>query len=272
MYETMIVVVFDSEGAAYDGSNELKELHQSGDLTVYADAVIAKDSDGQINVRKAEDEGPVGMAVGSLVGAIVGMLAGPAGVAIGLLGGMAAGAIRDVNVGGVNAEFLDDVGLILTPGKSALVAEITEDWRVPLDRRMKALGGTVFRKPRVDVVDDQLERESEALKAEYDAIAQEWEDVGAEVKAEVEDLRNAARAKLDAQGARVRARIEKLQDETNAKLDSIEAQIKTATAEKKVRFEQRKSEIESDLKVRKAKLTRASQLIGEALIPADAHV
>jgi uncharacterized membrane protein len=270
MYETMIVVVFDSEGAAYEGSNKLRELHQSGDLTVYADAVIAKDRDGQIHIRKTEDEGPIGMAVGSLVGAMVGMLAGPAGVAIGMLSGMAAGAIRDVSVAGVNAEFLNDVGLILTPGKSAVVAEITEVWRVPLDRRMKAAGGTVFRRPRVDVVDEQLEREAEALKAEYDAIAQEWEDAGAEAKAEAEALRNAARAKLEAQRDRVQARIEEVRAEANAKLDSLAAQINTATTETKVRFEQRRSEIEADLKDRKAKLERANQLIGEALIPAEA--
>ena len=46
---------------------------------------------------------------------------------------------------GVNAEFLDDVSAKLTPGKWAVVSEISEEWVTPVDTRMEALGGIVFR-------------------------------------------------------------------------------------------------------------------------------
>jgi uncharacterized membrane protein len=40
----MIVVVFESEREAYEGTRVLKELHAEGSLTLYGQAVIAKDA------------------------------------------------------------------------------------------------------------------------------------------------------------------------------------------------------------------------------------
>ena len=62
MYDTMFVAVFDDESAAYKGASALKELHAAGDVAVYASAVIAKDAEGAIAIKQAQDEGPIGMA------------------------------------------------------------------------------------------------------------------------------------------------------------------------------------------------------------------
>ena len=40
----MLVAVFDTEPAAYEGLNALTELHADGDITLYATAVLVKDS------------------------------------------------------------------------------------------------------------------------------------------------------------------------------------------------------------------------------------
>jgi uncharacterized membrane protein len=68
----MIVVVFDNERQAYEGYRALKDLHADGTITLYGDAVIAKDASGTVFVKEAADKGPLGTAVGLLTGSLVG--------------------------------------------------------------------------------------------------------------------------------------------------------------------------------------------------------
>ena len=42
----VLVAVFDTEQAAFEGVSALKELHRDGDITLYASSVIVKDADG----------------------------------------------------------------------------------------------------------------------------------------------------------------------------------------------------------------------------------
>ena len=49
----MLIAVFDSDAAAFEGLNALKDLHKNGDITLYASAVIAKDKTGKIEVKQA---------------------------------------------------------------------------------------------------------------------------------------------------------------------------------------------------------------------------
>ena len=41
-----------------------------------------------------------------------------------------------MNEAGVDADFLDEVSVALTPGKSAVVAEVDEAWVAPVDTRL----------------------------------------------------------------------------------------------------------------------------------------
>jgi hypothetical protein len=63
---------------------------------------------------------------------------------------------------GVGMEFVDEVSRNLTPGKSALVAEVDEYWTIPLGLRMEALGGIVVRQWRLDVEQDLIHNEIRA--------------------------------------------------------------------------------------------------------------
>jgi uncharacterized membrane protein len=62
----VLVAVFDNEAAAFEGLSALRDLHRDGDVTLYASAVVAKDTAGKIAVKQAVDQGPVGTAVGLL--------------------------------------------------------------------------------------------------------------------------------------------------------------------------------------------------------------
>ena len=141
-----IVSVFDNETAAYEGSRAMLDLHAEGNIVLFAGAVISKDSKGTVQIEDAADEGPIGTATGMLVGSLIGAFAGPAGMAIGAAAGGTGGWFADMYNVGVDGQFLQDVGDLMQPGKSAVVAEIAEGWTTPLDTRIEELGGTVFRR------------------------------------------------------------------------------------------------------------------------------
>ena len=81
--DKMLVVVFDSELKAYEGSKALQELQNEGSINLYAKAVIARDASGKVAVKQQGDMGPVGTAVGLLTGSLIGLIGGPVGLAIG---------------------------------------------------------------------------------------------------------------------------------------------------------------------------------------------
>ena len=151
--EKMLVVVFNDERKAYEGTRALRELRDEGSLTLYATAVIAKDSKGAVNVKQETDQGAVGTVSGLATGSLIGLLGGPVGLAVGAATGTLAGSLYDLAQVGVGSDFLNEVSLNLLPGKTAVVAEIDEVWVTPLDTRIEALGGKVFRRPRSEFID-----------------------------------------------------------------------------------------------------------------------
>ena len=261
----MLVAVFDDEKAAFEGSKALLELHRDGAISAYAGAVIARDADGRISVKDEVDEGPIGTVLGMMTGAFVGLFAGPEGVVVGATLGTMMGATADLINLGVGADFVDEVAAQLAPGKVAVVAEIDEGWTTPVDTRMEALGGTVIRRYRVDVEDEQIEREIAAIKADYAELKAELREASDENKAKVQAKLDATKAKLDAAGDRAKAKLDALEEESNAKIKAVDKQIADAKAEAKEKLEQRKANLKADYERRSAKLKEAWSLTKEAL-------
>jgi uncharacterized membrane protein len=125
--DKIVVVVFDSESKAYEGSQALQELQNEGSINLYAKAVIARDANGKLTVKQQGDMGPVGTAVGLLTGSLIGLLGGPVGVAIGVGIGTSGGMLYDLAQLGVAEDYLVEVGKSLLPGKAAVVAEVWEE-------------------------------------------------------------------------------------------------------------------------------------------------
>jgi len=260
-----IVSVFDSEKAAYEGSRALKDLHQDGSIVVFADAVITKDDKGAVQIQEAADEGPIGTATGMLVGGLLGALAGPAGMAVGLAAGGTAGWISDLHNAGVDTQFLSDVGELMLPGKSAVVAEISEGWITPLDTRMEELGGTVFRRFRADVEDAQIEREIEASNRELDELEAEWEQAVGEAKEKLQAKVDAAKTRLAALSEKANNKLASLKEEADAKIEKLNAQIAKAGDDLKAKYEKARDQLKADFEVRSAKLAESARLTKEAL-------
>jgi uncharacterized membrane protein len=265
--DKILVVVFDGESKAYEGSRALQALHNEGTISLYSKAVIARNADGRVEVREAGDEGPVGTAVGLLTGSLLGLLGGPAGVFIGASTGMFTGMAYDLANAGVGEDFLDEVGRFLQPGKAAVVAEVWEDWVLPVDTRMQALGGVVFRRMRGDILDAWIERDVAALDAELAELEAESEKASGEAKAKLQAKIDAVKGNLQTMQEGVRARHKASQVETEAKLNSLREQAAKAHGDRKARLEKRMAELKTEDERRRKLLEQAGVLIKKALAP-----
>lgn len=255
--DKMLVVVFDDEAKAYEGSRALADLHRDGSVEVYGAAVIARDSAGKVVVKDEADEGPIGTAVGMMVGALVGAFGGPAGVAVGMASGGLLGSAADLANADVGLDFLEEVGQQLEPGKAALVAEIDETWVTPVDSRMEELGGSVLRRARVDVEDAQFERDIVATEAELAAMRAEYDEAVGETKEKLKAKVNAAQDKLDSAKARAKAKAEAIEREGDAKVKAFEERMASAGEEAKTKLQQRAAEVKSAHQKRVAALKEA---------------
>ena len=261
----MLVAVFDNESRAFEGLSALKDLHKDGDITLYATAVLSQDASGKVSMKQAADQGPVGTALGMLAGGMVGLLAGPAGLALGASVGGLGGLISDLDKSGIDVQFVDDVSKALSPGKSAVLADVEETWTAPVDTRVGKFGGIVFRRLRSEVVEDQLAREAAAFKAEVTQLKDEIAQTRAEDKAAIQKQLNDAMRKLQVTQDQVKTRIDQAKSQAEAKITAMQEQLKQASDWRKARIEKRIAEVKADLAARTAKLQEAGRLAKEAL-------
>jgi len=263
--DKMIVVVFDSESKAYEGSKALKELDVQGSITLYAMGVIAKDASGKVTVKEAADEGPLGTAVGLMTGSLIGLLGGPVGVAIGAGAGMFGGILYDLATVGVGEDFLAEVGRRLQPGKTAVIAEVGEDWSMPVDTRMEAAGGVVIRRGLGEVQDALIERDTDALKTEIAQLKAEYAQATGNAKAKLQAKIDAAKAKLQATHDRAKTALDAAKQKMDAKIKSLQEQSAKAKGDAKAKIEARIAEVRSEYKRRTDKLKQAWELTKQAL-------
>jgi len=247
--ERMLVVVFDDEKKTYEGSRALAALDAEGSITVYAEAVIMKDDDGSVAVKQINDDFPIRTVSGSAIGALIGLLGGgPVGLAVGGIGGTLAGGIWDMSRAGVSAEFLDDVSAKLTPGTWAIVSDISEEWVTPVDTRMEALGGTVFRCARFSVEHEQYTKDVAAFKADIAQLKAEQARERAEYKARLQTKIDTLNKKLDAKVEQVKQMAEQQEKEAKAKMKALEKKAADSKGEAKAAIEKRIAGIKESLK------------------------
>jgi uncharacterized membrane protein len=219
----MLVVVFDREDEAYKGKNALLQLDTEGSIAVFAHAVIAKNADGTATVKQRDDSGPLGTLAGTSLGSLIGLLGGPAGLAIGATVGLLAGSTADLNNARIGGGFIDDVAKELLPGKFAVLAEVQEDWTAPVDVRMEAIDGTVFRRALSDVKHTVAEEEIAAMKADLAQMKAELAQAHADRKAKLQEKINQLDAKIEARLEKARELRHAAELQTKAKVEALKA-------------------------------------------------
>jgi uncharacterized membrane protein len=228
--DRMLVVVFDSESKAYEGKKALLQLDGEGSISVYAYAVLAKHADGTATVKQGDDSGPIGTLLGTSFGSLIGLLGGPVGLAIGASAGVLAGGAVDLNNARIGEDFIDDVTKVLTANKVAVVAEIEEDWTTPVDTRMEAIGGSVFRRSLSEVRDTVDDEEVAAMKADLAQMKAEHAKAQADRKAKLQEKINQLDSKIQAQLQKAKDRREAMQRQTQAKVQVLKAKAEAAKA------------------------------------------
>jgi len=157
-----IAVIFDGTGKAYRGLHALWQLDTEGDITVHGSTVVHRDEWGQFQVDTKETHPALATAVGVGVGALLGALAGPAGAAVGAAGGAAIGAgaggvvglTTDMVRADTRDQATDETAFVLDAGQSAVIADVSEDFTLPVESRMRELGGIVRRRAWSTLQDD----------------------------------------------------------------------------------------------------------------------
>lgn len=228
--DRMLVVVFDNETKAYEGKRALQQLDSEGSISCYAYAVLAKHADGTATVKQGDDSGPLGTLVGTSLGSLIGLLGGPAGMAIGATAGFAAGSAADIDNARIGGDFIDDVSTQLLPNRVAVVAEIEEDWTAPVDTRMAAIGGTVFRRALSEARKTSNEEEVAAMKADLAQMKAEHAQTHADHKAKLQEKINQLDSKIQAQLQKAKDRREAAERQVQAKADLLKAKAKAAVA------------------------------------------
>lgn len=155
--DNMLVIFFDTELQAYEGSRALQELQDEGSLNLFAKAVIIRGASGKVTVR-----------------------------------------IYDLTHLKVSQGFLTEVDQSLQPGKAAVVADVWEEYTLPVDTRMESLGGVVFRRTRKEVLSARIERNIGELKVNLAELETERDQAAGEARAKYQKKVEATRSKLQA--------------------------------------------------------------------------
>ncbi|MDL2336402.1 MAG: DUF1269 domain-containing protein [Pseudomonadota bacterium] len=263
----LLFIIFDNESSAEAGTRALKQLHAEGDITLYAWSVVAKDAQGAVTVKQTADRGIGGIGVGMAVGSLIGLLGGPVGLALGALAGTVVGALRDSWAAGVGLDFVEQANKDLQPGKVAVIAEVEEEWVLPVDSRMEAAGGTVFRRARADLADAQLDRDVGAFNAEIAGLQAEVARASGDARTKLQAQLARASAGLDSALQRTKHQVDEVKRESEARIGSLEAQLAQTQGHARQKLDERIARVRAAWEERAEKLERAWKLTREAMTP-----
>src|SRR5262249_28053117 len=94
--ERMLVVVFDAEDKADKPATVLDQWKDRGVIALPAEAIVAKDLQGDTTVAHPDTLDPQAAMGGTAVGSLIGFFGGPVGLFVGAVTGALIGASADL--------------------------------------------------------------------------------------------------------------------------------------------------------------------------------
>jgi uncharacterized membrane protein len=194
----VIAVAFEADVNAYAALTKLKELDSQGQIEVQEAIVVQRAADGTLTVKdQVGSTELLGTAGGGLTGLLVGILGGPVGVLIGGSTGLLVGSLFDLDEAEQVETALGRLSQSVEPGRTAVLAVVTEPSPEIVDAAMAAVGGTVLRRGV-----DEVEAEIAAVEeAERKAALEAQREL---VRSRRDRDREAAHAKVEALKAKLR--------------------------------------------------------------------
>ena len=197
--DNVVVVRFDDPSKAYQALSVLKDCDADGRIGLDSAAVVERSADGELRIPEDTDNvGPVGIASGSLIGMLIGVLGGPVGVLIGWGAGALMGGAFDLDRAETSDEALGVLGRAIPPGSTAVIASVTEPAVEVIDGEMKHLGGEVTRRSASEVMDELEVAEDAAAAASREARRTVRQKRKAEAKASYDERVGKLKEKLHA--------------------------------------------------------------------------
>jgi uncharacterized membrane protein len=158
----LYLATYDSEDAAREDYNVLKELHATGVVGTYDAAVVTKDAEGKVHVDKHEKPTQHGAWTGAGVGAVLGILFPPSILGSAVVAGAAGGLIGHL-WGGMSRSDVKELGELLDAGEAALLVIGRDQLQETLDRELKRANKRINKEIAADA--KSFEKELEETKA-----------------------------------------------------------------------------------------------------------
>lgn len=227
----MLVIVLDTEAKAEAALRELRHLGGKGDITLYAAGMVSKAADGHVSAMKGADTLP--------------------------------GAMQTFWAEGVGLHFVEEALIFLKPGKVMVVADVEEQWTIPLDMAIEALGGTVMRRARKDVIQGEFDQDIAAIKKEMLQLEAVYRHATGEAQTRLRTRIDASASDTLKGPTRATLKLVKLGQETAVHVRSIEARAVKAQEKVRLRLATRLARVRKRYEKRAAKLSRAREPIKE---------
>ena len=145
------------------------------------------------------------------------------------------------------------------------MAEIEEEWVIPVDTALEAAGGLVLRRTRAAVAQAQCDHDVAVPKSGMKELDVEASSAPGAAWATFQSQLARAKTRLDGAVHRAQNEVETLTHEADAKADSLKLQLSQAQANVKFRVEDHMKRTWSAYHARGAKRSQAWGLAREAL-------
>ena len=207
MAQNILVTLFEVESEAYQALTELKK-NPGNDTSYLAAAALGKKENGSLRLLDGFDTGSNtsdDMAVGGLVGSLVGILGGPIGVLLGGSYGMLVGSAFDTNDAFMNASMLEQIAGKLQDGDVAIIGLAFEEDESVLDEKLGKFK-TIIARFDAATIAEQVE---EAQMLADEMARQARLELRNEKKAERKEKIEEKKAKLSADWDNFKAKFKK---------------------------------------------------------------
>lgn len=258
LVENILVVVFDNAKGADGGFSVLNELDCDGIITLHAGAVIDKNANGTASVKDTQGSFPAHAIAGPALGSLIGLLGGMVGFGVGATIGGIAGVIRDLHASAANSRFVEDVSAVLEPHKFAVVADVSEGKTTPVDVRMKALGGILFRTDKQNFEYELRAQEITEIRARIDQLKGEEEKAMADQKSNIQAQIDTLSGKLQAAESEAEQRAQQIKREAEAKVQVLQKKAAKAQGEAKAKINAQIDELRKKADASVARLKSAT--------------
>jgi len=195
----VLVIGFTEPSKAYEALSVLKQCDAEGRIGLESAAIVERTQDGGLDVPESVDNDEfVGMAGGSLIGMLIGVLAGPLGVLVGWGSGALVGGAFDIDRSLTSDEALTVLGRAIPPGSTAVIASVDEPVVQVIDAEMYRLGGEVTRRSVAEVMGELEAAEDAADAAAAEARRKLREKRKTELQADLDERVSKLKEKLHA--------------------------------------------------------------------------